>query len=321
MDNLPGLGLETKTSQLDSKHSQNGQALLIVLLSMAVILTIVLSVASRSVTDVTVTTYEEDALRAFSAAEAGVETALLNPAVGPIPTPASLLDPNDTTVQYTGQVNDPQETDRRFTYPSEIASGEVATFWLVSHDSTGQLTCSGGKPCFSANIVNVCWGDIGAPVTPAVEILYFYDLTRNSVSATNNYSAVQVKRWAYDQALRGSFLSPNVGGGCDLDGDGVSELAYRSNINVNTDIDSTCDDAVGCSLLVKIRMYYADSADPQKVGIWTAGPLDALPAQGIFISSAGTAGESTRKLSVFQEYPESPTLFDSVVFSKKDLVK
>jgi Tfp pilus assembly protein PilX len=63
--------------------------LLIVLLAITVILTVVLSVTSRSVTDVTVTTYEEDALRAFSAAEAGVETALLNPAVGVIPTPAT----------------------------------------------------------------------------------------------------------------------------------------------------------------------------------------------------------------------------------------
>ena len=58
--------------------SQSGQALLIVLLSMAVILTVVLSFASKSITEVSITSYEEDALRAFSAAEAGVEKALLN---------------------------------------------------------------------------------------------------------------------------------------------------------------------------------------------------------------------------------------------------
>ena len=53
------------------RQTQSGQALLVILLSMAVILTLVLSVASSSITDVTVTTFEEDALRAFSAAEAG----------------------------------------------------------------------------------------------------------------------------------------------------------------------------------------------------------------------------------------------------------
>jgi Tfp pilus assembly protein PilX len=56
---------------------QSGQALLLVLLSMAVVLTIVLSVLSRTITDITVTTKEEEALRAFAAAEAGIERALI----------------------------------------------------------------------------------------------------------------------------------------------------------------------------------------------------------------------------------------------------
>jgi len=59
-----------------TKH-QSGQALLLVLLSMAVVLTIVLSVLSRTITDITITTKEEEALRAFAAAEAGVERALI----------------------------------------------------------------------------------------------------------------------------------------------------------------------------------------------------------------------------------------------------
>ena len=50
---------------------ESGQALLLVLLGMAVVLTIVLSILSRSVTDIAVTSREEEALRAFSAAEAG----------------------------------------------------------------------------------------------------------------------------------------------------------------------------------------------------------------------------------------------------------
>ena len=54
------------------KRLQSGQALLIVLLGMAVVLTMVLSVVSRSVTDIQLTTRDDEALRAFSAAEAGV---------------------------------------------------------------------------------------------------------------------------------------------------------------------------------------------------------------------------------------------------------
>ena len=64
-------------------QNQSGQALLLVLLSMAVILTVVLSILSRSILDVAVTTGEEEALRAFSAAEAGMQaTASMRAKVG-----------------------------------------------------------------------------------------------------------------------------------------------------------------------------------------------------------------------------------------------
>ena len=56
---------------------EKGQALILVLLSLAVVLTVVLSVFSRSITDVSISSKENDAMRAFSAAEAGVEQVLV----------------------------------------------------------------------------------------------------------------------------------------------------------------------------------------------------------------------------------------------------
>ena len=64
--------------KISGEKNQKGQALIIILLVMSVVLTVVLSSVSRSVTEIVVTGYEEDALRAFSAAEAGVEEKLLN---------------------------------------------------------------------------------------------------------------------------------------------------------------------------------------------------------------------------------------------------
>ena len=58
-------------------RKSSGQAVLLVILGMAVVLTIVLSVVSRSVTDVSVTKVEEDSSKAFSAAEAGIEKLLI----------------------------------------------------------------------------------------------------------------------------------------------------------------------------------------------------------------------------------------------------
>src|SRR5947199_3062644 len=53
-----------------------GQMLLIVVLLMVVVLTVGLSAATRTITNIRVSNEEEDSERAFSAAEAGLEQAL-----------------------------------------------------------------------------------------------------------------------------------------------------------------------------------------------------------------------------------------------------
>ncbi len=50
--------------------NQKGQALLLVLLVMSLVLTLVLSSVSKSVTDVEVSKYEDNSIRAFDAAQA-----------------------------------------------------------------------------------------------------------------------------------------------------------------------------------------------------------------------------------------------------------
>jgi len=59
-----------------TKTGQSGQVALIVVLVMLVVGTIALSVASRSVLDVSISKQEENKIRAFSAAEAGIEDLL-----------------------------------------------------------------------------------------------------------------------------------------------------------------------------------------------------------------------------------------------------
>src|SRR3989338_10527364 len=53
-----------------------GQAVLLILLVVAVALGLGLSIISQSTTDVRISQQEQDAARAFNAAEAGIETAL-----------------------------------------------------------------------------------------------------------------------------------------------------------------------------------------------------------------------------------------------------
>jgi len=61
-----------------SKHNQSGQVALVILLIMVVILTIGLSLAARSITDIRISQDEKEAVRVFSAAEAGIEEVLHN---------------------------------------------------------------------------------------------------------------------------------------------------------------------------------------------------------------------------------------------------
>lgn len=65
------------------KNHKSGQVVLIVLLVMVVVLTIGLSLISQSVTDISISKDEEESIRAFSAAEAGIEAALQNIGAAP----------------------------------------------------------------------------------------------------------------------------------------------------------------------------------------------------------------------------------------------
>lgn len=288
---------------------QSGQALLVILLTMAVGLTVVLSVASRSVTEISVTTYEEDALRAFSAAEAGVEEALVTSSG------ASGTLPNAATFDAVIAGSDPKE----FIYPAELLSGETATFWLVSQDTSGDLTCS-GKPCFSGKSVEVCWGNPGSPI-PAIEMSAFYDDSPSKTEAVNNgdFSQVKVARSAYDRndvrRISNNFSKVKGGGKCTVLG---QTFEYNTQ---KVKIKSLCEDTIGCFLMVRVRMFYNDTT-PHPVGIVvkTSGTGE-LPPQGIGVESTGVAGDATRKVNVYRSLPEPGPLFDAAVFSLGDITK
>ncbi len=141
--------------------NQSGQALLLVLLSMAVALTLVLSVLSRTITDVKISSQDENSQRAFSAAEAGIEQALV---VGSDTGPVDIGD-----ARFSATVSDFAEGKEAFVFPSSFVSGEPAVVWFVSHDSNGNLSCSGaGNPCFKGSKVKICWGDSAVAPIPAI---------------------------------------------------------------------------------------------------------------------------------------------------------
>ena len=304
-----------------------GQALLIVLLTLSVVLTIVLSIVSRSITDISITSLEEDSQRAFNAAEAGVEQALLKG--GAIA--ETDIDPNpNITTSFNTTVSALTPSGNEFVYPSDLLSGESGTFWFVSQDAFGVLTCS-GFPCLRASQINVCWGTAGTPAgsttTPAVEVFVFYDTTQAGVTS-GDFSNANLARLAFDpnpvRIPNNNFAA--AGGGCPIT---TRSFAFSTgNINLPSDMGISCaTNRSGCLILAKVRMYYNHDPlsledFPHPVGIFVT-PVGGtgLAAQGILIDSTGVSGESTRKVNVFQAYGEPPFVFDSAVFSSGDVSK
>lgn len=137
----------------------SGQALLVILLIMAVALTIGLAVTSRTVTDVEISGNTEEAARAFSAAEAGIEEALVWTGTGDLP-PGDLS--GGVTYMTTksglggGQV---------FVFPQDISRDEIKTLYLADYGTGGTLT-----QFYTASTIDLCWND-----DAAIEASLYYD--------------------------------------------------------------------------------------------------------------------------------------------------
>lgn len=296
----------------------SGQALLLVLLTMAVAIVVVLSVVSKSVTDVAITSTEEESLRAFSAAEAGVEQALLNVV------PGSISETNPDGVTFDTTVSqDPAGS--AFNYPDQLLSGETGTIWFVGHDNDGVLSCN-GITCATTTRIQLCWGSPSTTEEPAVEVTLYYDPSRLSFlrpgnTGSVNYSGLRAYTLTADSAGRGFFDTQGISSGCSIVGVTTNYLRSRVWNGLNGTI-AGCLNGVGgnCLVMVKVRLLY----NTTKAQSFAMGISGTLPSQGYRISSAGYSDDTRttqRKVEVFQGYPEPPSIFDSALFSLKGLEK
>lgn len=315
------------------KRHEQGQILLVVLLAMATIVTLSLSVVSRSVTDVSVTAVEDESLRAFSAAEAGVEEAL----VQAVPVGASVardlgvgLDDPDPLV--TEEANYTAVVDRYpksafgtdYVYPFDLVSGESATLWLVEHNDTKEVddSCGASTECFADTEIRLCWGNPGTAdntsETPAVEFSIVYEDT-----------GLQIARVALDPhsgSRPGTNKFQSVGGGgCNNVGEENRNFEFRYDVDLGPggfDLPAGVLSGFGGGLkYVKARLLYNTNTPQSLAFISSSGSPDVFPAQGKIIDSTGTSGDANRRVEVITLFPEPPSVFDSAVFSGTSVTK
>lgn len=267
---------------------ESGQALVLVLLSLAVVVTVVLYVLSRSVTDISVSSRESQSVSAFSAAEAGVEQALVigsgsggNVSIG--------------DASYNAQVSDVANGSRSFIYPVELNSGDSMILWFKSPD--------GGS--FNGNTVRVCWGKSSSlnSTTPAIEMSIVYE-TSSGNPATARVSRVTADPYSgrnppnsFDSSSFGHTISGQSFPFCktiSLSGIPNPQFAY-------------------------IKMFY--NTNTSQPIAFDSTNFSVFPSQGIVVDSSGTAGEANRKVEVFQGWPEVPGVFLSGIYSPSGLTK
>jgi Tfp pilus assembly protein PilX len=299
----------------DEERFSGGQALLLVLLSMAVVLTIVLSILSRSVTDVAISSREEEALRAFSAAEAGIEQAIV---IG-----TSLGETEIGNATFATNVSSFAEGATEFASPIGLLAGEVNTVWFMAHDENGELVCSAERPCFADGSIKVCWGKeetaAATSTTPALEISVFYADPAGSTNYKIARAAVDPNSDRRSGTNPNSFSAPGVGT-CTISGE---NYAFNATLDLAAlDIPPASYSSEGGLQFARLRMFYnTDMTHPVGVSVALPGNGSLLPAQGLAIESSGKSGEANRKISVFQGFGEIPEIFNGAIFSLGGITK
>lgn len=274
---------------------EKGQIILVVLLVMAVGLTVGLSVAGRSLTDVRLSTQIDESSRAFSAAEAGIENILSQGLFGAAGSSQGTVGDSD----YNVSVATLGGSSSIFAFPTAIEDGDSQTIWLVPHDATGPVE----TPTYTASDIEICWGDDGS-IAAAVEVSILF----------KSGSDYKVARAAYDPdssriSSTNNEFKPSSGA-CTQQG---SIYNHHQTITFS-DLDPAPS---GILLALRLRPVYASS----KIAVVPSAGI-TLPEQGKNISSTGKAGSGvSRRWNVVQTYSAPTDLFDYAVWSNTNLTK
>jgi Tfp pilus assembly protein PilX len=269
---------------------RKGQALIVVLMILAVTTAVGLSVVSRTTTEVAISNTQEESTQALSAAESGIEKVLSGDLS------QTSVTTTESSHQYLGTTPLPPATN--INLPGNIKSGEGATLHLVSNFQN-TTTYAGG---FTGNF-NVCWGDptLIATEVPAVQLdLYSY-----------RSGSYRVSSIGYDLNSRGGFssnqiVSGNTTSSCPTD----KRYAYARPITFSQFPGFLAGDN---PLIVRMKLFYNQNTSHYVGVLATSG--GNFTSQGNTYSVRGISGSTSRKIEVDQGNPEPLPIFDNALFS------
>ncbi len=282
-------------SKYNLLKKNTGQIVLILVLVTVVGLTVGLSLVSRTVTDIRISSQIEQSNRAFTAAEAGVESALKGAVIGGPTGIVSLADYNVTANYNVSAIGG---TNATYSFPI-TETNNSQTVWLTDHNADGSLDESTTYSPDSE--LDICWGS--GDTNPAVIFTLFY----------KEGTEYKITKGAYDPAtvsrgVSNYFLTANsVGSYCD------GSFKFKKTIKFS----SASPDGFGISsssklLALRIRPLYENTILAVKPPVGTN-----LPVQGKIITSVGKTDTGVvRKMQVIQSYPILPAQLDYTLFTE-----
>ena len=276
---------------------KSGQALVAVLMALSILVTVGLSVASRSVTEVGITTSQEESAKALEAAEAGLEKAVGGTMTGG---QGSLSGSGAvfvvTPVPEMGHF-------KEYIIPFSIEEGETA-----SVDMKGYVKPTTGSPTDNKK-VRFCWGVNSSNPALALEVvLYYYKPDGHIAMGRRIYNPGNSV-----QGLPSSRLSDidNQLNKCPVNFKYTADGNYADFMPSGSSIDTLS--------FFRVRIYGTMPNEMEQIAFSTNG--GTFVSQGSEFISVGSAGSATQKIRGVNMKYDVPSIFDAAVFSGTGLEK
>jgi Tfp pilus assembly protein PilX len=280
-------------------HENSGQAFLIVVLIMVIALTVGLSIASRTVTNLKMGSEEANSQKAFSAAEAGIEQYLQsttqNPTIGQTFNNGSSIVTISRT--YVGQ----GARTVLLNNGDLVTKDEGADIWLSKFDANpANLYATNWSGTFS-----IFWGDssIANPCNDAaIELVVITGPTTWRTSGGLSLARYPVENGCANGSRSNNFTLVGTGSGANFNGSGIT-LPYGSSFTLNN------------VLFARVIPLFFNT----KIGVQIANTSPAFPntGEGQLIVSQGQSGSTQRQVNYFETWDTVPSAFIFSILSSQ----
>lgn len=263
--------------------NEKGQVLLITILTMVVVLTIGLSVVSRSIVQIKTAKDEADSQKAFSAAEAGIEQVLKS---GNTISNQSLG--NNSSISNVS-INAVQTSKFLLNNGAQVSQDEGADVWLSTYPTYANPWT--GR-------VRLYWGTAAGCSESAIEAIVI------SLQA----GVYTMTHYAFDPCATRSTSS----GGNNFSQPAANSSGTIAGVALNYSFPMDVTNAV---LIRVIPLYNSTIVGVAGFTNNTETVTQALPSQGQIITATGTSGNTQRAISYFQGYSQVPSELFYSLFS------